>query len=598
MNALRRQCKTSGLTGFSKLSKDELIVLLNQNNITPSLLDTNETFGLTCERLICEIAGIHFPEKMQHRTSETRLTIRLRENVSQVLTRLFDEEQIKVVEYCGNLNNAVDFLLSNNQTLSLKSNLTSDKICPQKIGQTTKKKFDSHFGVEGDRKQWIKEHIESILNEYAKHTFCCDYLLWIQEQTGECRLFKRPEHFDFPNLTFTRSLSDWNESNTVKCDGQRLGEFQMHSRRDCVKFRFNLRTLLKLDPVEERAKTEYTINYIGSKKSLLHFLDEVICKYVDFNTLVCFGDAFSGTGSVGKHFKNAYGCKGISTDTERYSWLLNHVMLNVPCTDRLKELCAQLCSSGDQSGFVGLFANTYSPVGERLFFTIENAKKIDYIRTQIEALKDTIEEDEYYFLLASLLVATDRVANISCVYGAFLKQFKKSAKNALKLLPVHTNATTTCSHTVYHRSVFDVDWSECTVLYLDPPYNQRQYGANYFPLNFLIEYSPGFETRGKTGLFEYYKSPFSQKTECLKSFELLLEHVKRVPVIFLSYNNEGIVTKTDLQQLLMRYGTVHLYIKPYKKFKAQKNVEKDTVEEYLWVLQTTLEAQQFEQFAI
>jgi adenine-specific DNA-methyltransferase len=62
-----------------------------------------------------------------------------------------------------------------------------------------------------------------------------------------------------------------------------------------------------------------------------------------------------------------------------------------------------------------------------MFFTEDNAKKADAIRTQIEKLREekTINENEYYFLLESLLQSLDKVANTTSVYGAFLKKFKK-----------------------------------------------------------------------------------------------------------------------------------------------------------------------------
>ena len=48
-------------------------------------------------------------------------------------------------------------------------------------------------------------------------------------------------------FSFTRpTLEEWNESNTVKYDGLSIGEFQVHSNRNCYKFRFNLSNLLKL----------------------------------------------------------------------------------------------------------------------------------------------------------------------------------------------------------------------------------------------------------------------------------------------------------------------------------------------------------------
>ena len=44
------------------------------------------------------------------------------------------------------------------------------------------------------------------------------------------------------------------------------------------------------------------MNYIGSKKSLLEFLENSISQVVDSDCKV-FCDLFAGTGAVGAHFK-------------------------------------------------------------------------------------------------------------------------------------------------------------------------------------------------------------------------------------------------------------------------------------------------------
>lgn len=212
---------------------------------------TNETFGITCEKIICDIHNIIFPTEMKKRVVETRFTTELKKNLETVL----EYNCLSIKKYSGNFDDKVDFILSNNKTLSVKTNLQSDKICPQIIGQTTRKKFCSYFNILSDShdiiKKWIFDNRQKILEEYFRHTFCCDYLLWVNEQTAECKLISRPKIVPFLNTTFTRSLDKWNESNTVKIQIQTnkyvsLGEFQLHRNRNCIKFRFNLKTLIKL----------------------------------------------------------------------------------------------------------------------------------------------------------------------------------------------------------------------------------------------------------------------------------------------------------------------------------------------------------------
>jgi adenine-specific DNA-methyltransferase len=127
------------------------------------------------------------------------------------------------------------------------------------------------------------------------------------------------------------------------------------------------------------------------------------------------------------------------------------------------------------------------------------------------------------------------------------------------------------------------------VTYLDPPYNQRSYGANYFVLNFVCQYDANTIPYGKTGLIERNSSDFSSKTKVRKAFETLLSNIHS-RYILLSYNNEGLLTEKELREILVQKGSTKLYKIQYNKFKAQKNVDVDFVYEYLWVVDTESDA--------
>ena len=93
--------------------------------------------------------------------------------------------------------------------------------------------------------------------------------------------------------------------------------------------------------------------------------------------------------------------------------------------------------------------------------------------------------------------------------------------------------------------------------------------------------------KGKTGIIEgYNKSHFCSKVKVYDAFKTLLDNIK-CKYIFISYNNEGLLTCDDLKVLFSSYGELKLYKIPYKKFKAQKNVSGDTVFEFLWFINKT-----------
>ena len=106
------------------------------------------------------------------------------------------------------------------------------------------------------------------------------------------------------------------------------------------------------------------------------------------------------------------------------------------------------------------------------------------------------------------------------------------------------------------------------ILYLDPPYNARQYGANYHLLNTIANYKP-FTPKGKTGLPKYNKSNYSSKPKVAEAFEELIKNAD-FKHIFLSYNNEGLLPPEQLREILERYGSYDLATTKYNRFKADK----------------------------
>lgn len=331
------------------------------------------------------------------------------------------------------------------------------------------------------------------------------------------------------------------------------------------------------------------MNYIGSKYSLLDFIGQTLKSIVgeDMSQLI-FCDLFAGTGIVGRHFKTKVR-KVISNDWEYYSYVLNRNYIgNHRDIDGKDSYIEKLNSlEGLDNGFI--FTQYCLGGGNgRQYFSDYNGKRIDAIRTTIESWKrtGTISDDMYYFLLCSLIESADKLANTASVYGAFLKQLKKSAQKELVLTPANYQLNSN-DHEVYREDANSlIKRISGDVLYLDPPYNSRQYGANYHLLNTIAEYIP-FTPKGKTGLREYDKSNYCSKSKVRGSFEDLIRDAQ-FKYIVLSYNNEGIMSLSDIQQIMSRYGSYKVYQKQYHRFRADKaesrNHLADTTTEYLHVL--------------
>lgn len=331
------------------------------------------------------------------------------------------------------------------------------------------------------------------------------------------------------------------------------------------------------------------MNYIGSKLKLCqHFLPETIKSVcgTDLSQKI-FCDIFAGTGIVGRTFKTSVK-KVISNDIEYYSYILNkNYIENHRPLENAKNLVSELnelslCVDGFIYKNYCLGGN-----GERQYFSDENGKKIDSIRIKIEEWKNTgkINKSMYYFLLASLLESADKVANTASVYGAYLKNLKKSAQKQMILESADFELNDN------EHEVFKSDANELItrisgdILYLDPPYNSRQYGANYHILNTIAEYKP-FVPKGKTGLREYNRSKYCSVSSVKEEFESLIKNAN-FKYIFLSYNNEGLMSVEDVRRIMRKYGRYDLAQTDYQRFKADSNRfnKAESTVEYLHILE-------------
>lgn len=335
------------------------------------------------------------------------------------------------------------------------------------------------------------------------------------------------------------------------------------------------------------------MNYIGSKLSLLSFLEEHILQIAgkDFDSLC---DLFSGTAAVGSHFKKL-GYRVFSNDVQYYSYVLarHYIGNSTPMafsgvrnlvekglsdlfSDSYNDICAYLNSLPGIDGFI---YKNYCPGGtrnqahKRMYFTDHNGRLCDHIRSVIEEWHSAsmISDDEYFYLLATLLESIDKYSNTASVYGAYLKHFKKSAARDMKLtsLPVF--------YSTQENEVFNEDINKLIprisgdVLYLDPPYNQRQYAANYHILETIARYdSP--EISGKTGLRDYSqeKSAWCVKRKVCDEFDYLIQNAS-FKYIFLSYNNEGLMSLDQIKDIMSKRGKYGLCQTKYGRFKADRD---------------------------
>jgi len=137
---------------------------------------------------------------------------------------------------------------------SLKTNTRDYKICPQVIGQTTKQRWCTHFGLPADTaddtiKNFIQTNLSRVLDEEHRHTFDTTIFHYHKpSNTAKVIISLRPIDWTSKNLTFTKNGDAWRESTSLRANGNTIGEFQIHNHRNNVKFRWNLKNLIAAFP--------------------------------------------------------------------------------------------------------------------------------------------------------------------------------------------------------------------------------------------------------------------------------------------------------------------------------------------------------------
>lgn len=327
------------------------------------------------------------------------------------------------------------------------------------------------------------------------------------------------------------------------------------------------------------------MRYIGGKSLLLDKIINAIKENAtDIHSVI---DIFAGSGVVSQRFKKE-GYKVYSNDFLYFSYVINRCLvgINKPVNfTGLKQLnisdpliyLNNLTIDKTNIKIKDCFIhNNYSPNKncDRMYFQPKNALKIDIIRITIEEWykNNFITEDEYYYLIASLVLAVPYISNVAGMYGAYLKFWDKRTYNDLELKsPELTFYENKCE--VFNENYIDLlPKIKADVLYADPPYNGRQYLPNYHILETIAKYDYP-EINGVTGMRNYdnQKSDFCKSTTAKDAFEKLIKYAD-VKYVVISYNNESLLSTEELTELCKKYAkenTFKLIEMDYRRYKSK-----------------------------
>lgn len=324
--------------------------------------------------------------------------------------------------------------------------------------------------------------------------------------------------------------------------------------------------------------------YLGSKTKLLGFIDDILqAENIEFET---FADIFAGTGTVANHFYDS--SKIIVNDILASN---NYIYQAFFGKDKIREskLKERLnlyntldIKKYDENYFSNNFSNTY--------FDAVNTKKIGIIRDDIEKLFQgkIINQREKSYLCTSLIYALDKIANTVGHYDAYRKIDIPDKK--LFLLPLDIK------NSKYSAEIYKDDANELVkrikadVVYIDPPYNSRQYSDTYH----LLENIATWKKEKVFGVAKkinrsHIKSKYNIKSAGV-AFCDLIDNLD-AKYILVSYNDMGSsgnarsqsrISDHEILSALKRKGEVRIFETDFKQFTTGKS-RKDDLKERIFL---------------
>ncbi len=309
--------------------------------------------------------------------------------------------------------------------------------------------------------------------------------------------------------------------------------------------------------------------FLGNKYKLLGFIEDIVNEKCDGFGVFC--DIFAGTGVVGERL-NRKDTKVISNDFLASNYIPLKAFLGtseIDINDILKkiELLNNL-EAREDNYFSKNFGGTY--------FSIENAKKIGEIREKIDQIARN--ESERVVLLTTLIYAVDKAANTVGHYDAFRK--KLDTIQPLRLLMPDIDLESNVNNEIYKEDANQlVRKISCDVLYIDPPYNSRQYSDAYH----LLENLTVWEKPSVHGVAKKMDRSHIKSNYCLQSAPKVFADLIRnanCKHILVSYNNTGEskngrsnarISDDQMINILKSRGEVEIFERDYKAFTTGKS---------------------------
>ena len=320
--------------------------------------------------------------------------------------------------------------------------------------------------------------------------------------------------------------------------------------------------------------------YIGNKYKLIEWIFSILNKECKGNS---FTDIFAGTGIVAavasKHFNE------IILNDFLYS---NHAIYKA-FFDKGKwnqETISNIIKDYNNINGEDLDENYFSINFGEKYFSKNSAKIIGFIRENIEENKNNLTEREYYILIASLLYSIDKIANTVGHYDAYFK--KKFIEDNFFMRPIDPVEVKTIS--IFREDANSlVKQIQTDIVYIDPPYNSRQYSRFYHVLETLTKWD-----KPKLHGVALKPEPENMSDYCrVSAKDRFTELVNDINAKYLvvSYNNtydsksnssQNKITLEEIKNILSKRGKTKVFEKNYRHFNAG-NTDFNNHKEYLFI---------------
>lgn len=311
--------------------------------------------------------------------------------------------------------------------------------------------------------------------------------------------------------------------------------------------------------------------YLGNKFKLLNFIKKIVAE--NCSEVETIADIFSGTGAVASAFN---GNVVVTNDLLYSNYICNLAWFGSESV-RLNFLSSLIGEYNQNKNFeenymTKNFSDTY--------FSKIDCSKIGFIREDIEQkfFEGVVTERERAILIASLIYAMDKIANTCGHYDTWRRGviFENHLILPILNVPEKNNINNRCFNEDANELVRHI---KADLIYIDPPYNSRQYSDTYH----LLENVARWEKPPVYGVALKFDRKNLKSDYCtskaVNAFEDLIKNCRAKYILF-SYNNmaqkgnersNARIADEDIFRILNAKGSVQVFSKEYRAFTTGKS---------------------------